>query len=441
MKKAIVIFLLIIFFANIVFAQKKSIIITGKIIDKTTKLSIQDVNIKISGTAKGTISNSQGIFTLKPKKLPVTLYFSHIGYAYKKLIINSNKTELNVKLQPITKQINEVRVFANKIEKILGKKPFYIIDYELYNDNILLLALKNAKSSNKELILINYIGDVICQRKVNKSSEKLFKDCTGNIQLLTNDSAFQINFTPTQKKIQLLYPLTLKKFETILLPCLSVDSNKYFFYDNFYNKQGVVYYDIDNQTKRKKVITYIINKEKLNHLKDENNYLFEKYGYTQNEMHSIKGKSLIEMQKNMAMTRHKEINISYDKEIFFTPISSFFSIIKNQVAIFNFVDSQIEFYNSQDSLIKNIKIEFNKYPNWQKKIFVDKVTNKVYTHYRKNGISTIREIDMNTGYLKGIIKIPNFQFVEKIKIRNGHIYFLYKDNSLMEYKKLYKMMM
>ncbi|MBE9466697.1 MAG: hypothetical protein IMY72_00050, partial [Bacteroidetes bacterium] len=348
---------------------------------------------------------------------------------------------INFVLKPKIETLKPIIISSNKIEKILGQKPFYIIDYELYNDNILLLALKNAKSSKKELILMNYIGDVICQRKVNKSSKKLFKDCTGNIQLLTNDSAFQINFTPSPKNIQLLYPITLKKFETILLPCLAVDSNKYFFYDNFYNKQGVVYYDIDNQAKKKKVITYIISKEKLNHLKNENNYLFEKYGYTQNEMISIKGKSLIAKSKNMAMTRHKESNISYDKEIFFTPINSFFSIIKNQVAIFNFVDSQIEFYNFHDSLINNIKIEFNKYPNWQKKIFIDGVTNKAYTHYRKNGISTISEIDINTACLISTIKIPNFQFVEKIKIRNGYIYFLYKNNLLMEYKKLYKMMM
>ena len=70
----------------------------------------------------------------------------------------------------------------------------------------------------------------------------------------------------------------------------------------------------------------------------------------------------------------------------------------------------------------------------------DEVKEKVYTLFRKDGISTIQEINLKTGELANSSVIPELPFIDKIKINNDNIYFLYTEhNEQSNYKKLYRM--
>ena len=69
----------------------------------------------------------------------------------------------------------------------------------------------------------------------------------------------------------------------------------------------------------------------------------------------------------------------------------------------------------------------------------DEVKNKVYALFIKSGITTLREIDLKSGELTRSIAIPNFAFVQNIKVRDDVVYFLYKERINEEYKQLYKL--
>jgi len=64
---------------------------------------------------------------------------------------------------------------------------------------------------------------------------------------------------------------------------------------------------------------------------------------------------------------------------------------------------------------------------------------KVYTRFRQDGITSLREIDLKSGALINNITIPEFVHIENIRINNNIIYFLYKEKINQEYKQLYRM--
>ncbi|MDO6802337.1 TonB-dependent receptor [Wenyingzhuangia sp. 1_MG-2023] len=103
--KKYTILLLMVFFAATSFAQK--IKISGKVTN-TNGEPLTGVSIIIKGESKGTVSDFDGLYSLKvqPKN---TLVFNYLGFAPKEIRVN-NKTIINVKLEETGLGLDEVIV-------------------------------------------------------------------------------------------------------------------------------------------------------------------------------------------------------------------------------------------------------------------------------------------------------------------------------------------
>src|SRR5687768_4215061 len=106
-------FKLLLFFASIfiwstTFAQN-GITISGSVENKTGPLN--GVNITVKGTTKGTLTDTNGNFTLSVPGENVTLTFSFVGYTTQNIIVGSNRT-FHVKLEAEDKSLEEVVVIG-----------------------------------------------------------------------------------------------------------------------------------------------------------------------------------------------------------------------------------------------------------------------------------------------------------------------------------------
>jgi TonB-linked SusC/RagA family outer membrane protein len=106
-------FLALVFTANILFAQQKTI--SGKI-TSGEGTPLQGVTVQLKGTHLFTNSDENGNYTLALSKPGNTLIFSFVGYLSKQENID-NLSSLNVTMQPATSQLNEVVVTALGIKK------------------------------------------------------------------------------------------------------------------------------------------------------------------------------------------------------------------------------------------------------------------------------------------------------------------------------------
>jgi hypothetical protein len=315
-------------------------------------------------------------------------------------------------MEKLVDSLPEINISAHHVVSLVEKKFFDVVDYEFYNENILLLAYSYKDTQNPWLIMINNKGDTLFRSPVKKDGN-LYRDCLGNIHLVTKDFAYQIFIE--DKKLHLLYPINPDTFHLILDPCITEIHNKYFIKQWSLNNQVLSYSLVNDVDSSKKMVKIISDKKALRMLFDRNRFA------------------------SMGVSAPSEADNRFEEMCFFDPIFAPLLKIKDKVAIFNFIDSKIELYNESGFLIKDIPIDFQKIKGWQEEIISDEITGKIYAIFKVNGLTTIREINLDTGTPGNSINIPDFKYIMNMKTRDGYLFFLYRINSPLELMKLYKM--
>ena len=92
-------------------SMPKTYKITGVVLNKETNKPIPLVEVFISGSTYGSITNEEGKFELETSYLPCQLVASHISYApFNKMIDAESLTYLTIKLIPYQHEIKEISV-------------------------------------------------------------------------------------------------------------------------------------------------------------------------------------------------------------------------------------------------------------------------------------------------------------------------------------------
>jgi TonB-dependent starch-binding outer membrane protein SusC len=91
--------------------KQKSILISGKVIDKETRESMPGVNILIKGSLEGTISDLDGNYFIELPSENSILIFTFMGYAAQEIPYTGSKT-INIELVVGLKSIDEVIVIG-----------------------------------------------------------------------------------------------------------------------------------------------------------------------------------------------------------------------------------------------------------------------------------------------------------------------------------------
>jgi iron complex outermembrane receptor protein len=108
--------------STVLYAQTS---ISGKVSDAASGETLAGVNIVVKGKVVGTISNTNGDFSLKVNDAPpFTLVFSFVGYkSVESQITNAATTGLDIKLEEQTVLGEEVVIAASRVEESILKSP------------------------------------------------------------------------------------------------------------------------------------------------------------------------------------------------------------------------------------------------------------------------------------------------------------------------------
>ena len=106
------------FFVN---AQQQRIVLKGKVFDEKTDEAVIGANIKIKGQEKveqsGSITNTNGSFSLSINKLPVTLVVNYIGYKEQEIDVYEYTEPITISLSQDVNSLNEVVVVGYGAQK------------------------------------------------------------------------------------------------------------------------------------------------------------------------------------------------------------------------------------------------------------------------------------------------------------------------------------
>ncbi len=109
-KRIFLLFFLLSFCAPSAYSQK---VIHGTVRNKKSNEPLPYANIQVKGTYLGTISNLDGVYILKLKKLPATILVRYIGYISKEIMITEKSPETqDILLKPTILKMKAIVVTA-----------------------------------------------------------------------------------------------------------------------------------------------------------------------------------------------------------------------------------------------------------------------------------------------------------------------------------------
>lgn len=391
--------------------------ISGKIIDFKTKEPVGYVIIQLITENVNTQSRLNGSFKIDYQGRKPILVIRKLGYETLTLTIDSSVTlPLLIHLKAQSEDLSEVVVLADKPSRRLVNNDFYVSDYQLSDDKILLFGdIKEVP----HLRLITKDGEVLHTCKLPRGSYKnLFKDCFGNVHLLGTFTSTQLYIA--DNKISLLPDIRLSLFDSVLRPCILDKGNKFYFESCYNEGQTKSVFAIDKVLKKKYNYGTYSNDHMIAMIADEGNHNISKYGSSgKNEMEDLSPDELRAMRR------------SEDDRNFFNTIIATQAYIPvfaqaDTLFIFDHPNNLIHRYLMETNKALTVKpMEYHHFREWKPLVLFDEAQNTFYTAYLKNGVVTIGEINMVNGKINKRFTISH-SFPENIKIDKGVVYYLYR---------------
>jgi len=406
-----------------VHGQSNGFLLKGKVSDALTHDPLPKASVYLNESLASTLTAADGSFQMKIPKTPAVLVVSCVGYARKYMTLPyPQSTVLEVQLEPSLLNIPEVEISARrKAIPISEDQDIYVVDYDFYDDQILLLGHPGKKSLQTELILMDPMGKRILQKDISKG-QNLYRDPFNNLHLLTSDTAYQLYYDG--KDIQLLYPCSKDQFMDLFPEFLELYHDKIILRQYAFEDQALLYY------------FYLPKDSTLQRF--WSSATPEVYNKTDGLMGNIP------ITKNGKSTSHFNLfnaDERFVKMAFYSPIFCPLEVLHDTIYIFNFTEGLIQTYGARGFAVESpTTISFHKTDTWKKRLYHDRVTDKIYTEFLNKGISELREINVKTGELTNQkIKIPDFPFISKLLVNNGYLYFLYEEKEYPNFMRLYRM--
>lgn len=407
MKKLLLIFVPLLLLSLQAFAQNK--VINGICLDNRNK-PIRDVGIYSIDSTILAVTNKDGLFSLINSKPGDTIYASHMSYDNMTYVIdneNYNK-RIVLKLSQSAVTLPEVEIQGNVPHVAYDNKVVSVKDFEINEKGIYLLAQRRR---NNALLHLNFACDTLTELKISPDYYNIFKDVYGEMHIVSEKDVWQVGHKTYKDKffdMELMYHSSLNEFLTVFqnIAC-ATDSlligGQYFFFD-----QEIYYYYFNiGGNRQPHVLHHCVNQE-------GRDYIFFAFKYRWGFP-------------------------PQSGNLFFKPTYDPIFAYDNKIYLFSFDEDKTFVFNNLGEVVNEYPLTFHKYRHWNgkmkpikkwgKKVLLDWATGKFYTIFEDAGVTTIKRVNLETGTAENVYTINGFAFVENIRIYNGEVYFLYKNDN------------
>jgi hypothetical protein len=434
-------------------AQQDGFLIEGYIWDSETGAPLENVNIVVKNTNQGVSTDALGFFLIRLYKLPFTLEISYVGYETKSITYEGMPLRsLRISLDPSSTPLPEVIITSQRIDTLYADRVYSVMDYALTEKGVLLLIYK-ARLSRSELLLQDYDRNRLLELKVLPMKPlRLYTDCLGEVHIHSMKKAYQLALQ--ESSIEIYKPYGIDYFIEVMAGCRFHLQNKVYF--EVFEIMGLVkkFYAVSKLDTTSTLIAVAADEEKLAFLgANPENSVFMNERETEQEMLSSLSGTPSDFQ-TLGQIRDLSVTLRFNRMAYLSRIYAPIFNLGDTVVIFNHPAGNIEFYNTNDSLIGKTAIRYHLNPEqdsvpefmfslvnvskWKEKVLVDKKQNRAYTlFHRINGTLDLYEINLSTGNTAYRLNIP-FPYVQKIQIQDGYLYYIYKGFGEGQRKKLFR---
>ncbi len=418
--------------------QEKGLFVSGYVFDSKSNAALSNVNVSIAGTLSGSSTNQNGYFSIRVQSFPVLLYFSYVGYEIKPVTIGApSAAGIKVYLSEEVREIGEITISGERVVKLVKGDTLNIVDYEIAGNLILMVANPYKRADDQRLYATSQSGEILSSCKIPKAgrlfkdpellafvkTRYLFKDCFGEVQLITKDTVWQVLYTNTL--LYLIYPTPFNDFFELLFPIKAEINGK------------LIY----QETNLFQNYTYMAEKGAAPILLK---MVFDPFG-------DYRYVTPIYFADGLTDGSEFQVKGSYEKSVAAPVIRR-----QSDIIIMDFFGNTLDFFNSDGECFRSVPIRFHlkeyrefflwrrfdiDMRNFTQKVFYDSGANRIWTLWKPKPGNRflLKEINPDTGQVVDLVDIPEYANVEKIQIHNNVIYFLYTEKSYPFNRSLYRM--
>ena len=396
-------------------AQNDKVLNVNVIVSDSTGKLIKDVAIYNSKQNLIGITNNFGT-TIITAHLGDAVAFSHISYEPKTMKIFDEN--MLVILNPKTNILPEAEIVENVPHLAYETKEVWIVDYIVGMEGVTAITTTGKTS---HLLHLDFEQDTLSIRQIDTKYENLFRDVFGNIHLVGPDSAYQIY--SDGEKMHLLYGILREKFDMTFAPIAVLTDSILVTKQVFYYGQEWAFFKVNRNTMRKDFLCDIsgpslemaknwnIDDIRLEAMLNPNNQMFNSPIKKSKEVENLKAKVLRQVML---------------QEIY-VPVLN----IDNSIYIFDFQNDAIYLYDNLGNYVDRTEMNFHRgfrnsvNKNWDKNIILDEAKNECYAQFIKDGIVTLKKINLKTGNIDSSYILDAHVFPENIQVHNGIVYYTF----------------
>lgn len=316
---------------------------------------------------------------------------------------------------------------ARVVDTVFGTWKFSVADYEFVGDQLLLLTFKKDMTE-ASIVLTDATQKVLSTFELPDEAKKLYKDYLGYTNVICTDHIYRI--TIKENHIH-LGALPFQDYQNFIMPCIDTIGKDIYFSNFQKDYPEFTYYAYNGTSKTLNPFKTVCDKDLLE------GYNMEYYFLKPKERLYAKR---IADQYNVDFHRVAANMRGLTSSLFYTPLYAPLFVINDTICVFDHYNDAILKYDKKQQLLDSVHIDYNHPKNWKEwkhELIIDKVSNKVYALYEKGGYFYLKNIDLKTGKIKSSFKLTN-QYVEKIKIKNGYVYYIYRPFESLQEKFVYK---
>ena len=363
----------------------------AQILDAQTEQAIAGVNLTITESSQGAISEEAGWFDIQILKFPVEIRVSHIAYKEQKLLIeHAVDFPEQIYLHPAISVLEEVVVSSGKKKHSLSNiRNCSVLDFTITESKLIWLEYYGS-FSNRNLILADLKGQVFDTLVLNKvrKAETLYRSCTDAIYLKAASKAYRIDI----EKDQLLLgsAIDVDSFEQLIKPCQLIQEEKIYYLFSRYNEMLKEVKSYDPRTTEVELLRVVANADQLENYRNDIPMITR--GKRLEPM-KTKVRTLAENKKlrNLQSESHFLSNVFYKPEY---PVYLF--AWKNKLLLANHPEKQLEIYKD-NRLEKTVPIEYPSNKHWLKRLVYDQKTKKIYALFKYRGKLLLKQVHPEDG--------------------------------------------
>lgn len=413
---------------------QKNVVVYGAVFDKETSQPVALAHVKIHNQNSVTTTNEKGYFKmLVYVEQRTTLAISHTSYKTIYEVINSEKDSILVQIY-LDKKTVELTPFIVQDNTqpiaVFRSVEINIFDYEFHKNNFVFIAYEKNPAKDSKIYLVNEQETILATHFIPCEPVELYTDYQGNINLICKNAIYRIEIS-NQHQIS-LFKLPLEDFYQLVKPIIDTLGKSILFSDFLHQFPHFKYYVYNTNDSSLSVIKEVIHKDM------EWQYQYEYYNLTNADKQFAK--RMAKKYKGYDKNDIAAVMTGFANNFLYEEVYAPLFVINDTIHIFDHYENKISkfIYDTVETAI--VKIDYHTQTNgskWKTKLYMDELYGTIYGLFERQGYNILKQIDTHSGKITHETKLQQ-QFVSKIKIKEGYVYYVYKPQQSLQKKFLFK---